>query len=105
MAEDGTTKRLWGQSWPHRRGSGDEQESGSGSVRVKVESDKDFDKEWVAFTRKAEDMVSFFLSFVCSLVRRGRIIVMDASVLIWFWLSLVVSRIIRWINSLRPLLL
>jgi hypothetical protein len=102
-AEDGTrTKtytRSWAWSWPHRRGaSGDELESPA-SVRVNVESNRDFDREWVAFTRKAEDMVSalFFLSFA-RLENNGRCA--D-----WFWFSLVVSRIIRWINSLRLLLL
>ena len=40
---------------------------------MKVESDKDFDKEWVAFTRKAEDMVSFLnLSSFRSLARSER---------------------------------
>jgi hypothetical protein len=102
-AEDGTrTKtytRSWAWSWPHRRGtSGDEPESPA-SVRVNVESNRDFDREWVAFTRKAEDMVSslFFLSFA-----RMRNNGWCAD---WVWFSLVVSPIIRWINSLRLLLL
>ena len=49
-----TWTRSWAWSWPRHGASGEKEPE---SVRVSVQSDRDFDREWVAFTRRAEDMV------------------------------------------------